>query len=202
MPKKSLSSLALVLVLVLAIGTGACGLAREPGPLETDRGAVTYWLVTGTSVGFDACTDAESWQSDITPPEFPANSYLLYRISDDGNEAIAQSCETTLASSCHDSETGIVFDVSGHTLTYVPGPDFVDVMGSTCDIELDQVWVVEDQGEIGTMVVTIAIYLIGDATACATLDDQIIAESSNGLGFDGCTVTLSVDLEFDQTQVP
>ncbi len=189
------------LVLLLVLGLAACG-PREPGPLESDRGKVTYWVVTGTSVTFDACTDAQAWQSDVTPEAPSENSYLMYLVSEDGTQAVAQSCTSTRASSCEDSATGIVFDVQGHLLSHDPAPEISDLTGTICDLELDQLWEIEDRGDTGTMEVAIGVALVGDPTACTALDDQVKLESGNGLGFDGCTVTLAVELDFDQAQTP
>ena len=44
--------------------------------------------------------------------------------------------------------------------------------------------------------------LVGDPTECAAVEDQIRVESTNGLGYEGCTVTASGDLSFFNSATP
>jgi hypothetical protein len=188
-----------VLVATLALST-AC--ARAPGPSELEWGEITYWLVTSSDVAFAQCSDASDWRSQVEAPAIEPNTYLIYRVETGGATATAMDCETTLGSSCTESDTGIVFTVVGHTLTWDPTAEIQDVTGSDCDVQVDQIWTLVDNGETLDWELGMAVDLVGDATDCAALDAQIKLQSPNGLGMDGCVVTLSMSADFSHTSVP
>lgn len=182
-----------------AILFGACG-PREAGPLDTDGGGTTYWRVTESDVTFDDCSDAESWRSEIQAPTFEENTFLIYRLSEDLTEATVQDCVSTDASTCGDDDPLVVFHVAGHVLSYAPPAETSAVTGSTCELEITPLWTVVDGGEEATFTVDLPINLLGDPTECADLDQRIKDDSDNGLGFDGCTPSLIIGMEFHSTQ--
>lgn len=180
----------------------ACG-PREPGPHEAERGQIFYWQVTSSEVvAGDKCTDNESFRSDLEPEPLEANTFLMYRLSEDGRTAVAQTCTSTDADSCVDSETGIVFDVSGNELISDPPPAVRDVEGSSCDLEGDELWTVEDQGETMRFTLDVEFNLVGDPLVCADLERQAEADAPNGEGMNGCVVSMLVDGEFYSAQTP
>jgi hypothetical protein len=189
------------MLVVMAVLTIGCG-AREPGPLPSEFGKVTYWRALSSSVGFTACTDAAGWQSSIAAPKIEENSYVMYRLSADGKTATAQSCTTTLASSCTDLVPAIVFIVTGHTLIYDAPSQVRDLQGTACGLQADQVWTIEDRGEDASFKAALTFNLVGPVNDCAALDAQIKSEGTNGFGIDGCGVDLGVELEFDKAQAP
>ncbi len=189
-------------VVLVASGLTACG-PRTAGPNEGEYGQIFYWQVTdsGLEVGED-CTDADDWQDTLEPVPFSENTYLIYKVAPDGSEAVSQSCATTDATSCADSDSGIVFQIDGSTLTYDPEAELYVVDNSACDLEGDAVWTMSDDGETLHLDVDIDYSLVGDATACEALEEQIQLDSPNGKGIDACTVTLTVDATFDSAQSP
>ncbi len=190
-----------LIMTVTALAIGACG-ERDAGPHEHEYGEITFWRVTASNVSLAACTDSGNWQTAVEPPAIEENSFLIYLLSEDGTTAAAQDCTTTLASSCGTSSTGIVFDVSGHTLTYDPAATTRPIQGSTCELEGDELWTITDAGETASMAVDVAFGLVGDPTACAQLDAAVIADSPNGNGIDGCVVTIGVEMEFRSSSRP
>lgn len=190
-----------MMMAIAALSISACG-ERAAGPHEHEYGEATFWHVTGSSVSFAACTDSNNWQTQVEPPVIEDNSFLIYMLSDDGTTAAAQDCTTTLASSCSPSSTGIVFQVSGHTLTFDPAATTRPIVGSTCELEADELWTITDAGETAIMAIDVAFGLVGDPTVCAQLDADVIADSPNGTGIDGCVVTLGVDMEFYSSSKP
>lgn len=189
-------SLLLVVVLVVLVVSTACG-PREPGPHEAEYGEVFYWSVLAANVTFgESCTDDLNFRQDIQPPEITENSFVIYRLNEDGTEAVAQDCDTTRADSCADSDVGITFTVSGHDLVWDAEPMVQDVEDSACDLEADQLWALTDQGETLDMAVAIQFGLVGDAATCDALQTQVESQSANDQGLDGCEVTLTVDAEF------
>ena len=180
----------------------ACG-PREPGPSETEYGKVFYWKVTGSDLLFgEECTDSDTFRDDLDKPAFEDNSFILYRVSDDGQQAIAQSCETTMASTCDDSDTEIVFDISGNELIYDPPQEVRDIEGTTCDLGADELWTLTDQGETLSAAIDIQFNHVGEAAVCDPIEAALRADSDNGQGIDGCVLTITVDTEFHSAQTP
>jgi hypothetical protein len=185
--------------IVVAVIAAACG-PREAGPDEREFGEVQFWEVTGDGeITFGPeCTDAESFRGDITPPEFQPNSFLVFKLSDDGSTATAQDCERIDPDSCVDDELDIVFevDVDSHTYTTALPTQIIPTGNPACDIEMAQTWTLEDLGETLTLDVDLPTTLVGDPAACAAAEEAIAAEGSNGQGIDGCVVNLHVETEF------
>jgi hypothetical protein len=179
----------------------ACG-PREPGPHEFERGEVAYWQVTSSELKWGhLCSDKEGGIDQVEEPEFEENSYIMYLLSDDGSQATAQNCETLQASTCADSETGIVFDVDGNTLTWNPEPEITDVAGD-CDLQSDEIWTLTDEGESAELVVGLVFSLVGEQGACDLLQSDLQAEAPNGQGLEGCTMDLEIGLAFDRSRTP
>jgi uncharacterized Zn-binding protein involved in type VI secretion len=190
-----------VIVIVFIVAAIACACApREPGPGERELGEVQFWEVTGDGeVTFgDACTDSPNFRDGIEAPEFEPNSFLIFKIADDGATATAQSCERIDPDTCEDSDVDIVFDIDieAHTYTATLETQVTPTSSPGCDLELAQVWTLEDQGETLTLDVDLPAALIGDPAACAAAEAAVIAEGTNGEGIDGCVVNLHVDTEF------
>ena len=191
----------LIPALSLALLTAACG-PREAGVTESDHGSIFYWEVTSADSTFnDECTDDEDLREASTP-NFEENTFIIYRVADDGQTAISQDCDTTSASSCSDDDDPIVFDIDGTELIYDPGPEVEDVENSACDLQNDQRWVLTDNGETMTMALELLFNHVGDVDLCAAVEQQLEAQSGNGQGLDGCAITLNVEAEFHSAQTP
>ena len=191
----------LIPALSLALLTAACG-PREAGVTESDHGSIFYWEVTSADSTFnDECTDDEDLREASTP-NFEENTFIIYRVADDGQTAISQDCDTTSASSCSDDGDPIVFDIDGTELIYDPGPEVEDVENSACDLQNDQRWVLTDNGETMTMALELLFNHVGDVDLCAAVEQQLEAQSGNGQGLDGCAITLNVEAEFHSAQTP
>lgn len=189
-----------LLLLSLVVLT-ACGGPREAGPHEAERGEVFFWQVTASDVAFgDDCTDHPEFRDDVRPLEFEDNSFLLYELSEDGEEAITVSCTTTDADSCQDDEDPLVFAVDGNELVYDPEPELRD-SASACDLEVDELWTLIDAGETLEMTVDLTMARVGDPSVCAQEEATIAAQSPNEKAFEGCVVSMIVDLEFYRTDV-
>ena len=75
----------------------ACGGSREPGPQASEYGAVTFWEVTALSGSVTSCTDAPDYASATEPPELDENSFLIYRVSEDGSSATSMPARAARA---------------------------------------------------------------------------------------------------------
>ena len=169
--------------------------ARTAGPNASEQGLVTYWKVAeALPLEYSQCTDATDWRDTISAPEFSPNSYLMYKVLAGGVTAQGQSCSTTSASSCSDSER--TWTVDGNVLTSTDAPAESPQAGYDCSLEFTNVWTVTDNGETGRLTVEINVSLVGDEASCDTLDGDIAAAGTNSLGFDGCKIAIPVDVTF------
>jgi hypothetical protein len=176
---------------------------REPGPHESEFGEVTYWQVIGSALKWGhLCTDEAGGIDQVEAPTFEDNSYLMYRLSEDGTEAVAQTCDTLSASTCSDSETDIVFSVEGNALVWDPEPELTDLEASDCDLQVDEKWTITDDGESGEMVAALVFSLVGNEAQCAQLQADAAAEAPNGQGLEGCTMNIELDLAFGRSDAP
>lgn len=198
MSSKILSLVAPVLACMLLT---ACG-PREAGVTETDHGAIFYWEITAAEAAYgDECTDDEEFREG-SAPQFEENSFIIYRVSDDGQTATSQDCSTTDAASCTEDVDAQVYAIDGTELLYDPGPEVEDIEGSDCDLQNDQRWLLTDSGETMTAEIELLFNHVGDVNLCAAIEEQLESESGNGQGLDGCTITLNVDAEFHSAQTP
>ena len=174
--------------------------ARQSGPHESERGLVTYWRVTGSSSTVEACTDSADFASAVIPPDFSDNSFLMYMVQSDGVSAISQDCDTTNASSCT-ADTDAVWSISGNTLSYSSG-DFTIQGTADCELVQHADWTLEDNGATAAWSVVISYEYDSEEAACGALEDSIIADAANGLGFENCIITNDVQLAFEKAEAP
>jgi hypothetical protein len=173
------------------VALSGCG-ERDSGPHATEEGRVTYWEVTDSDSAVTACTDAESWAETVSGPVFSSGSYLMYRVESGGLTATGQSCETVAASSCSDSD--VLWEIDGPLLTFVDEPVALDT-SSACDVSMNVIWQVVDEGEIGLFTVEIT-FGYQESAECEDLEASIIAASQNGHGLANCTIQMEADLAF------
>ncbi len=189
----------LFLGLFLLSVTSACG-GREPGPNESENGETIYWrLSEQMEISWNECTDGID-RDGVQPPPFEENSFIIYKLSEDGSQAVAQACETTSPSSCEDHDLGISFEVSDNSLIWESDLDSREENG--CTVKMEQFWEITDDGEIGLFEASIITTFSGDENACSDLDQRIAARGTNSFGLDGCVMTLSVELEYYPTDFP
>lgn len=179
----------------------ACG-AREPGPHESEHGEIIYWRLTSAiELLWDNCSDGADRDERVKAPPYQEDMFLIYRVADNGRQAVAQDCTTTSPSTCSDDPLDIVFEILDHTLSWDPPQELHDEPGD-CDMGSDQLWQVQDGGETGLFEAFMDIDLVGDPLVCAELDQDIRETSPNGLGLDGCRMTLRAELEYYPTDFP
>jgi hypothetical protein len=178
-----------------------CG-PREPGPHEAEHGAVAYWEVTGTSVLDDGCTDDPAFTEALQPIELEENTFFIYKLASDGQTALVQDCTSTDASSCTDLEPAIELEVNGHQLLHDRPPETRPLDGTTCELELDEMWTFIDTGDVATLNVDLILSLVGDEAACAQIDADIRQRSPNGAGLDGCESAHEIAMSFYWTDFP
>lgn len=179
--------LALALLALTACGT------RDAGPHADEQGRVTFWEVSALTSTVSDCTDDPEFESATAPPALEENSFLMYRVSDDGTQAQSMSCTETRADSC--TEGDLLFEVSGSTLSLEREPELITTVGA-CNVEGVQTWTVVDGGTTGSLDVEMSFLFSGDVDDCDAAEDILSNDSTNGFGLVDCSVTLSADLEF------
>jgi len=192
-----LPALPYALVWVLLGAPLACGGAREAGPQTHEYGQTFYWSVTESlAVPSEDCTDAQGWQEEIQPIPYDSSTFIVYRVSRNGERAVPQSCETTEPDSCVDLEGGASYTIEGHTLSYDPPALAFDVANSECDLSADELWTLKDLGETLEMDIVYDYGLDGPQSDCDALEQNVRDTSDNGLGLRDCQVTLQVRADF------
>ena len=181
-------------LLVLSLLNG-CLVERAPGPHEEDRGKMTYWLVLESEGSVTGCTDAQSWSTLIEPPAFDPYTFIIYRVEEDGETAMGQDCARLSPSTCTDNDQ--VFAIDGHLLSSDLPPQTVLQQGG-CALEMQARWEIEDQGPTGIFTLPSTFRYTGSEEACADLEEQVRAESPNGLGLEGCSTGIVVNLRLDR----
>lgn len=172
------------------------GCGRDPGPSSDEHGLVFYWEVTDSELVLgQQCSDSEGFPDALGLVPFEAGTYLVYQVSDDGTQAVDQLCETTESSTCVDG--GVVFDVDGSELIYDPDGDRTPIQGGgVCQLDVDERWVLVDEGSTLSFSTDILFTLAGPAGDCDPVQEAFEDEAPNGLGLDGCLATISGNADF------
>jgi len=179
---------------LLFLSLTAC--SREAGPSTDEHGLIFYWQVTSSDIAWgQQCSDAEDFRADLGPLAFEQDTYVVYRVSDDGTQAFDQLCGTTDSSTCVDGD--VVFDIDGHDLVYDPDAVRTPIEnGGSCMLDADDRWVLTDQGATLDFGLEILFTLAGPSADCDPIQADLEDSAPNGLGIDGCLVTLSATADF------
>ncbi len=170
----------------------ACG--REAGPHEDEHGFVFFWQVTGSDITWgQQCSDAAAFREDLGAISFSSDSYVIYRVSEDGSEAYDQTCDALDSTTCVDGD--IVFDIDGHEIFHDFEATRSPVTGD-CMLDSDERWTLVDEGETLSFVSENLFTLAGPDSDCEPVQESMEEEAPNGLGIDGCLVTLGATADF------
>ena len=173
----------------------ACG-PRAAGPDESEFGKTFFWRVSeDVELNFEGCTDLESFRDDIEAPSVEENSFVIYKINAEGSEAISQDCETLATESCSDDEA--LYTRDENTFEAVVDLPLLDFAGG-CEGARRQVLRLIDEGETLSFSLQLELSLESPEQACSLLERQIREESPNGLGLDGCVVSLTTNAQFER----
>jgi hypothetical protein len=174
-------------LLLLPLGLlAACG-PREPGP---HPGETIFWELHTSSVEFGQCSDVAAFRDNFPALPTGPNTFLVYQVDASGAEAVALTCARKDASACAPTNPPFVFTVAGSELVAGVDRPKRPVGGGPCNLATSEAWLVEDKGERMELAITITLSLVDDAQVCADLEAGYQRESPNGLGVNGCTVTL------------
>ncbi len=165
---------------------GAAGCAREPG-FRPDE--VLDWSIQEYTIHYDGCTDSPNWRSSFVSTIGRNEPRRAVRLSEDAQTAQMLFCGASPTSACVPIEPAVVFTVDGHSLRYTK-TILQEIDASACRISFAQSIVIEDRGEEMTETYTYDYALVGEAEPCAEFNGRIAAQGTNGIGIDGCTVTI------------
>jgi hypothetical protein len=184
---------------VLSCGPGSTSGPRQPGAVTASR--VVFWRISSSELAFgEMCSDSMSFRSQFAPLGFNDSTYLSYRVSTDGKSADSLTCESLEARSCQVTDGGIRYAVQGADLigSRVLG---AEVVGSTCRLTLDEMWVVSDFGPTTAVTISSALGLSqadGGGSACASVDESLRVNSPNRKGVVGCVLAYSLGGTFTE----
>lgn len=169
--------------LALALCVVGCGASEGPRP-----GTTYFWHLTQSTVEFGgACSDAQDFRESTPPIALTANTYLVYRVSDDGHEAVAQTCDRRDSATCRDSEEGFRWSVSGLELSM--SRSLTEPVGSSsCTLVQSQQWTMTHRFEALTAKIASLLSLAPTSPACDAVETDLKARSPNQLGVTGCEV--------------
>lgn len=172
-------------VLLVACGGGANG----PVP-----NATYFWRVTSSTLEFGQCSDAMDFRADIQPLPFTDNSYIIYKVSKDGKQAVAQSCDRLDVATCKDSTSGVVFAIAGRELTFTR--ESKDPVGTTgCNLQQTETWTLRDQTKTLEVDIANTLSLVDSPPACDSVEKDLKMRSPNMFGVQGCVVTYKLSAE-------
>lgn len=185
---------------LLLLPTG-CDMERAPGPHESEYGTVLFWSIADDQLTWgESCSDADELRGALNVPQLQEDSFLMYRLSEDGGQAVLQDCTSTDASTCVDSEADVVLEVDGNTLTADRGIQSSDIEDADCRLEQNELWTLTDEGETLVFLRELHIDLEGDE--CPSFESWLEEQSPNGEGIVGCVVSLQADAIFYSSGSP
>jgi hypothetical protein len=154
--------------------------------------AVYFWQITSSTVEFGQCSDDASFRMDAQPIAFTDNSYLIYRVSQDGKTAVTQECARLDANTCKASANPITFTIAGRELTFTRQSK-APIGMTGCNLQQSETWTLADKGN-KTMTLDIAntLSLVDSPPACDAVEADLKMRSPNMLGVEGCVVTFKL----------
>ncbi|HEY1088232.1 MAG TPA: hypothetical protein VGE37_11075 [Archangium sp.] len=168
---------------LLALLLTACGQYTGPQP-----NAFSFWQVKTSTLEWGECSDAMDIRDTVAPIQLTDNTFIIYRVSDDGKTAVTQKCTTLDDRTCAPSDGGVVFDVVGRELTFTRTTK--DPVGNTgCSLQQTELWTLTDATRAMTLDVTNTLTLVDSRPGCDSVEADLKARSPNMLGVEGCVIT-------------
>lgn len=166
--------------LLLVLG---CNSGPPTGPRTT-----YFWNITGSSIEWgNLCSDETAFRTSARAQDFTSDSYLIYRISDDGKQAVSQSCTRIDPASCVPADGGIVWSVAGSELSFSDEHRQETGVGACALVETQQ-WTLVDQGSTMERTIVDTLSLVDDQPNCDRVESQTKARAPNGQGYQGCQI--------------
>ncbi len=172
-----------LLIALLAL-TSACG-PREPGFAPHEQ---LSWRIESSEVTFDHCSDADFWREPFAPPDVSTGAfYISVAIDETGREALLMRCNGFNA--CSVAQPEVRFTVAGTELVHGSNSR-LDIQNSSCKVAVAEGIVIVDEGATMTLQNSLTFTLVENDAACADFEANVRGQSPNGLGVNGCVVTV------------
>ncbi len=164
------------------------GCPEYTGPVAD---ATYFWQVESSTLEVGACSDAPDFRASVKPLELTDNSFIIYKVSSDGKQAVAQTCDRLDSATCSPSASGVVFSVAGRELTFVQSSK--SPIGMTgCNLQQTETWTLIDATREMTMSISNVLSLIDSPPACAQVEADLKMRSPNGMGVEGCVISFNL----------
>lgn len=167
----------------LALILAGCPQYTGPQP-----NATYFWQMRTSTLEFGACTDDADFRAPLTPLQLTDNTFIIYKVSSDGTKATSQKCERLDSKSCTDSESGVVFDVTGRELNFTR-TEKVAIGTTGCSLQQTETWTLTDATRAMTLDLVNVLTLVDSPPACDQVENDLKMRSPNGLGVEGCVIT-------------
>lgn len=169
--------------LALVLATGCPGPATGPTP-----GGTYFWRVLSSTIEFGACSDEPTFRDGLRPVPFTENSFVVYRVADDGATAVTQDCSRLDAQSCVTPAMPDTYDISGFELTR--SETFKNpIQNSSCMLSQNVNETIVESGRSMTFELISILTLTDSPTDCPNVESGLKRNSPNGLGVEGCVIT-------------
>lgn len=168
---------------LLTLLLAGCGQYTGPQP-----DATYFWQVKTSTLEFGACSDAEDFRSGLTALPITDNTFVIYKVSADGKQAVTQQCDRLDSRTCTPSESNVVFDVTGRELNFTQ-TDKAPIGMTGCSLQQTETWTLTDATRLMTLDLVNVLTLVDSQPACDQVEADLKARSPNMLGVEGCVIT-------------
>lgn len=168
---------------VLALFLAGC--PQYTGP-QAD--ATYFWQVKTSAIEFGACSDAADFRMPLTALPITDNTFVIYKVSSDGTKAITQKCDRLDSSTCSQSDSMVIFDVTGRELNFSK-TDKAPIGMTGCSLQQTETWTLTDATRAMTLDLVNVLTLVDSPPACDQVEADLKARSPNMLGVEGCVIT-------------
>lgn len=168
---------------LLAVLLAGCG--QYPGP---QANATYFWQIKTSTIEFGACSDAVDFRTGLTAVPITDNTFVIYKVSADGKQAVTQKCDRLDTATCSPSDSNVIFDIAGRELNFTQSTKAP--LGTTgCSLEQTETWTLTDATRQMTLNLVDVLTLVDSPPACDRVEADLKARSPNMLGVEGCVIT-------------
>ncbi|MDP2270009.1 MAG: hypothetical protein Q8K32_04695 [Archangium sp.] len=168
---------------LLALLLAGCPQYTGPQP-----DATYFWQIKTSTLEFGACSDAPDFREGLTALPITDNTFVIYKVSSDGKQAVTQKCDRLDSSTCSPSDSRVVFDVTGRELNFNQ-TNKAPIGMTGCSLQQTETWTLTDATRAMTLDLVNVLTLVDSQPACDQVEADLKARSPNGLGVEGCVIT-------------
>lgn len=168
---------------LLALLLAGCPQYSGPQP-----DATYFWQIKTSTLDVGACSDAPDFRMNLTALPITNDTFVIYKVSSDGKQAVSQKCVRLDSTTCTPAEKNVTFEVMGRELNFSQtGKTPIGTTG--CSLQQTETWTLTDATRTMTLDLANVLTLVDSQPACAQVEADLKARSPNGLGVEGCVIT-------------